>query len=395
MMTVFLSRSKMFCYAIMLLVPVIFLFHPWVAFSEEEPLEKALKTDDAVDDELKYLQEETYVITPSKIPQRIEKAPGTIYVVTDKEFRQIGARYLSEVVQTVPGWYVDEWFQGETMFFSRGATGTYSSRILFMVNSHVVNNVSWGTAIENYANLDLDNVKRIEFVSGPLSSLYGSGASAGVINIITKEGDDVDGLQLTARGGSFDTVEGSALFGKTIKGLEVAAYLNYRNTEGFRGHVDQDQQSVLDQQYGTHASLAPGNMKGDLYQWDAQLTMKYMGLKFDGKYIDKKRDDPFGWRPILDNMSNMQDKDYYLNLSYDVTPTEGLDLMVKAYRNQQSQEWRSHMFPKGALMMTPTGPMITSENRVVEGEIKNSRMGAEAQATYEIVDSNTIVGGIT
>ena len=119
--------------------------------------------------------------------------------MTDKQIRQMGARYLSEVVQTVPGWYVDEWFQGETMFFARGSSGTYASRILFMVNSHVVNNVSWGSAIENYANLDLDNVKRIEFVNGALSSLYGSGASAAVINIITKEGDDVDGLQLNAR----------------------------------------------------------------------------------------------------------------------------------------------------------------------------------------------------
>ena len=108
MMKVFLSRSKMFHCAIMLLVPVFFLLHPWVAFSEEEPLEKALKTDDALEDELKYLQEETYVITPSKIPQRIEKAPGTVHVITDRQIRQMGARYLSEVVQTVPGWYVDQ-----------------------------------------------------------------------------------------------------------------------------------------------------------------------------------------------------------------------------------------------------------------------------------------------
>ena len=389
----FLSGSKMFRSVIMLLVPVLFLLNPWVAFSEE-PLNNALKTGDAVDDELKYLQEETYVITPSKIPQRIEKAPGTIHVITDKQIRQMGARYLSEVVQTVPGWFVGQWFYGQTVFFVRGAAGAMSSRILFMMNSHQVNNVVMGTGIFSYANLDLENVKRIEFVNGPGSALYGSGAESGIINIITKEGDDIDGLQVMARGGSFDSWDGSALFGKTFNGLEVAAYANYRTTEGFRGHVDQDQQSVLDQKYGTHASLAPGSMKGDLYQWDAQLTMKYEGFKFDGKYIDKKRDDPFGFRPILDNTSNFTDKDYYLNLSYDVTPTEGLDLMVKAYRNQQETGEHAQMFPKGSIMMTPGGPMITSVNRFFEGGMKNSRMGAEAQVTYEIVDSNTIVGGI-
>ena len=158
--------------------------------------------------------------------------------------------------------------------------------------------------------------------------------------------------------------------------------------------MDQDQQSVLDERYGTHGSLAPGNMKGDLYQWDAQLTVKYKGLKFDGKYIDRKRDKPFGWRSILDHMSNVHGKDYYLNLSYDLTPTEGLDVMVKAYRNQQTYSERNQMFPKGSVMLTPTGPIITSENEWAEVEYKSSRMGAEAEVVYEIVDSNTIVGGI-
>jgi len=390
----FLSESKMFRYAMTLLMPVFFLLHPGVA-SPEEPVENPIAKEDDLDDELKYLKEETYVITPSKIPQRIEKAPGTIHVVTDKQIRQMGARYLKEVVQTVPGWYVWEMWRGD-VFYARSKAGGFSSEILFMMNSHQVNELFIGSATETYANLDLDNVKRIEFVTGPGSSLYGSGAMAGIINIITKEGDDVDGLQVTGRGGSFNTWEGNALFGKTIHGLEVAAYADYRTTDGFQGHVDQDRQSVLDGLFGTHASLAPGNMKGDAYQWDAQLTLKYEGFKFDGKYIDKKRDWAFGWwSPTLDNMSNQQNKDYYLNLSYDATPTEGLDLMMKAYRNQHSLDQVNQVFPEGAYMMTPRGPMMNSVNRYVDFGIKTSRMGAEAQAAYEIVDSNTLVGGIT
>ena len=50
--------------------------------------------DDELEEELKYLKAETYVITPSRIPQRIEKAPGAIYVVTDRQIRQMGARNL-------------------------------------------------------------------------------------------------------------------------------------------------------------------------------------------------------------------------------------------------------------------------------------------------------------
>ena len=394
MKTLFLSRSKRIRWAVILCLPILFLLHPCGAFSEET-IDDALKSDEELEEELKYLKAETYVITPSKIPQRIEKAPGTVYVVTDRQIRQMGARYLVDVVETVPGWYVWKTYGGGAIVSVRGVTGYASNRVLFMVNSHPVNEVVFGGATELYSYLDLDNVKQIEFVSGPGSALYGSGAMGGIINIITKEGEDVDGLQLTGRGGSFNTWEGNALFGKTIKGLEVAAYLDYRITDGFRGHVERDQQSVLDERYGTHASLAPGNMKGDLYQWDAQLTLKYKGLKFDGKYIDRKGDMPFGWRPILDKMSNIHNQQYYLNLSYDLTVTEGLNLLAKAYKNQESGEYDLQIWPKGSWFPTPAGPRITSENRFTEGERKSSRMGAEVQATYEIVDANTIVSGIT
>ena len=76
-----------------------------------------------MDEELKYLQEETYVITPSRIPQRIEKAPGTIHVVTDRQISQMGVRYLREVIQTVPGWYVWEMWRGDVVYARNSAGG--------------------------------------------------------------------------------------------------------------------------------------------------------------------------------------------------------------------------------------------------------------------------------
>lgn len=394
-MTRFLLRSTPIHCAIILLLPILFLLRPCNAFSEET-IDDVLKPDDALEEELKYLKSETYVITPSRIPQRIEKAPGSIYVVTDKQIRQMGARYLSDVIETVPGWSLFQMPIHGSQILARGVGGGPSAtEILVMVNSQVVNDPLDGGG-KFYLYLDLDNVKQIEFVTGAGSALYGSGAMQGIVNIITKEGEDVDGLQLTGRGGSYNTWETNALFGKTIEGFEVAAYVDYLNTDGFRGHVDQDQQSVLDQRWGTHASLAPGNMKGGGDQWDGQLTMKYKGLKFDGKYFGRKDVTPFGvGRVILDNMSETEDQQYYLNLSYDATLMEGLDLLVKIYRNQYSRNGTNQLFPKDSLIGTPTGPTILSDNKFAEYAGKSRRTGAEAQTTYEIWDANTIVGGIT
>jgi len=62
---------------------MLFLLNPCSAFPEGT-IENALKPDKELEEELKYLKAETYVITLSKIPQPIEKAPGTVYVVTER-----------------------------------------------------------------------------------------------------------------------------------------------------------------------------------------------------------------------------------------------------------------------------------------------------------------------
>ena len=392
-MNLIMSEARIILRSAIPFVLVIFLFFPFPAFSEE-PIESAVNSsDDQLEDELKYLQEETYVITPSRIPQRIEKAPGSIYVVTDKMIYQMGARYLKDVIDTVPGWSITEDISGWGGTSVDGATGTASGYTLFMINSLAVTNPYYGSG-GWYQFLDLDNVKRIEFVTGPGSALYGSGAIAGIVNIITKEGQDVDGLQVTGRGGSFNTWEGNALFGKKIEGFEIAAYLDYMDTDGFRGHVDRDMQTLRDQHFGTHSSLAPGNMKGAEDRWDGQLTMKYRGFKFDGKYNTRKHDMPFGYFPKLDNRSFEDERQYYLNLSYDETVMEGMDLMAKVYRVQFDGSNTRQVASKGSPVLTPSGGTIVSDDLYSKWKGNSRRTGMEAESTYEIWDDNTIVGGI-
>ena len=94
-------------------------------------------------------------------------------------------------------------------------------------------------------------------------------------------------------------------------------------------------------------------------------------------------------------MSKIEQRQYYLNLSYDATVMEGLDLLVKIYRNQYSSNGTSQVYPMDSLIGTPTGPTILSDNKFSEFAQKSRRTGAESQTTYEIWDANTIVGGIT
>jgi iron complex outermembrane receptor protein len=187
------------------------------------------------------------------------------------------------------------------------------------------------------------------------------------------------------------------LFGKTFKGLEVAAYLDYYSTNGFEGWIETDQQSLFDQRFGTNASLAPGYTKGDIDQLHAHLTLKYKGFELDGKYLWRQRQWPLGSRPVLDRISNDEIEAYYLKLSYEFSPLEKLDLVGRAYINQYRWDYMWPMYPKGSLVGTPTiwpGWRILSENIIQYGDLEYYRRGAEVQATYEITDSNTLIAGL-
>ena len=109
----------------------------------------------------------------------------------------MGAKHLDDVLwRVVPSFYSFNQF-GDRIIYARG---TEKPRILIMINGlPSYDLLNQAIIYLNYDVLNVDNVKRIEFVRGPGSALYGANAYDGVINIITKKAEDVDGVELTAR----------------------------------------------------------------------------------------------------------------------------------------------------------------------------------------------------
>ena len=386
-MSAFILRLKLFHVSVIVCFFAVVLFHSVPAVSEENP-EVPTKSDANIEDELKYLQEETYVITGTRIPQQIEKTSHSVFVVTDKEIQQMGARFLTDVIPIVPGWHIYTAHGRMDMMLSRGAGISWGDDILVMVN-----NLPFSSPSIAYRLICIENAKRIEFVSGPGSSSYGSNAMSGVINIITKEGKDIDGAEVTMRGGSFDTRQTNILLGKEVKDLEIALNFNYFETDGYDARIDEDEQTQLDATYGTSASLAPGDIKGDADKYDGQLSLAYKGFKFDGRYHNHSFEFPLGGRNILDDSTNHEQENYLLNLSYEFTLWEGFDLSAKVYRENKEFESFYQGFPQGSLILTPSGPSILAEPLYYKWSGQTEKTGFETQATYDISETNTFVAG--
>jgi len=150
---------------------------------------------DDVSEEDFFKVEEQLVVTASKRAQKISEAPATVYVISDKEIEQYGLVDLKDALKLIPGMIVEDGSYGQLYGGQRGFTGVFQKTLL-MINGREVNNLIANEAFIG-PQFPLHNVKRIEVIAGPGSALYGANAFAGVINIITKTAEEINGAEVS------------------------------------------------------------------------------------------------------------------------------------------------------------------------------------------------------
>jgi iron complex outermembrane receptor protein len=146
---------------------------------------------------LEELMQMRVVTAASKFAQPISDAPSSVVVLTAADIRDFGWRTLADALATLPGLYVTN-DRNYTYLGARGflRPGDYNSRFLLLVDGVRINDAVYDQALIGTEGLiDMDMVKRIEFVPGPGSAVYGSNALFGVINIVTRDGSGLSGVR--------------------------------------------------------------------------------------------------------------------------------------------------------------------------------------------------------
>ena len=171
----------------------------------------------------------------SKFQQKVTEAPSSITIITADEIQKYGYRTVSDLLQSVPGFYVTN----DRNYSYVGVDGIsrptdYSTHLLILIDGHRVNDSVYNAAyVGTEAILDIDLIKRVEIIRGPGSSLYGANAFLGVINIITKRGADLKGVEVSADAGSLQTYRERATYGqKYASGLELLLSETFYNSKG-------------------------------------------------------------------------------------------------------------------------------------------------------------------
>ncbi len=140
----------------------------------------------------------------SRYAQPLANSPASVTVIEQQELQRHGYRNLAEALSSVPGVYVSN-DRNYSYLGVRGFNrpGDYNSRILLLTDGARRNDALYDQAqLGNESPIELDWVKRLEFVSGPASAVYGANALFGIVNAVMLDGGDINGARVTADVGS-------------------------------------------------------------------------------------------------------------------------------------------------------------------------------------------------
>lgn len=173
------------------------------------------------------------VVTATRTETSVKKVGGaSITVITQDEILAKQQNTVEEILKGTPG--LDIVANGgmgtNTSIFLRGSD---SKNTLILVDGIMFNDPSSANRNSNIANLTTDNIERIEIVRGPMSVLYGSNATAGVINIITKKGTGTPKTILGFEGGSYDTWKVYAGNSGGLDRFNYSLNFSYLDSNGF------------------------------------------------------------------------------------------------------------------------------------------------------------------
>ena len=212
------------------------------------------------------------VTSVSKKAEDIRKAPATISVITQNEIIQRGYTDLVEFLNDLPGIQISRYFGPQLAnVYQRGLRTTNTEKTLLLIDG-VEENALWTNWADISRQYSLSNIKQVEVVYGPASTMYGSNAFAGVINIITKNASDLVasdksiGIKAMVGYGSYNQQFADVTFG--YKKNIVSATLTTRVFKS--GSHDLSSQSFFD--YNTDAYNA--------FDYKSILSIKSGAQKF-------------------------------------------------------------------------------------------------------------------
>lgn len=283
---------------------------------------------------------EEIVVTASRYPQLISESPASITVVTAKEIQASGAINVADALRLVSGVDIKStgYLWGENTIRLRGST---SDQILLLVDGRR-NNSPQG-AWNQFDNISLGDIEKIEVVRGPASALYGADAVGGVVNIITKKGVKPE-TNISASLSTFNTQKYSITHSLSHKALNGFFAAESTRSDGQRPNSDYDGQNFKGKVTWNIREKVDLALSAGLYQATKGVPNTIVTPSLTDRQTDRK-----GYIDLSGNLGNIEVRTYQnqfdrkfssATISQHKNWTDGIELGLNLPYLSSGFEWR-------------------------------------------------------
>lgn len=226
------------------------------------------------------------VVTASKVTQKLTEVPATVRSFNAKQIQQLGFTNLKDIFRALPGFDVSYDSQGEvrTLVVGRGILGNQKLTVLQDGRKY---SPTTGERFVYGHNMPLSHIKQVEVVYGPGSALYGADAFSGVVNMISKNGADINGIESNISYVDTDAWVSDITIGHELNnGLDYIFYLNRYHGKDYQFEDKYTDYQIVKQYQGALGELA------------VEYPIENWNLFFDGHYENWSFG--FDWQHMLE-----------------------------------------------------------------------------------------------
>lgn len=230
------------------------------------------------------------VVTGSRTQQRLADVMPSVSVITQEDLERTRPVNVLQALQGEPGLEVVRNGPIPSIFLR----GSNSTQFVLLIDGVKVGDD--GTGVSGLENIPIGQIDHIEIVRGNASSVYGSKAMGGVIQVFTKGGQGMTGPNASVSYGSRNTVNATAGYGIAHEGTKISLNLNHQQSDGY-------QAINLNQYPGTNPSTnayLTDSISGQISQVitkGQEVGAKIFYTKNNYKYANPVAADAFGSQP--------------------------------------------------------------------------------------------------
>ncbi|MDX2187133.1 MAG: TonB-dependent receptor [Opitutaceae bacterium] len=221
------------------------------------------------------------IVTASKNPLALGDTPAAVHVITGEEMARLGALSFPQALRYAPGVDVGQISTFQWSVSMRGFNGQFANQLLVLMDGRSILNPNNGGVSWYNHDTFLPDLDRIEIVRGSAGSLWGSNATNGVINILTKDASDTLGFAARVGGGNLTPVLVSARQGFKLNRTTFArVYAKYARFSGIPLSVSEADQGEWQRLQGGfrldhHGDEARFTLQGDVYRTAADTVYPF------------------------------------------------------------------------------------------------------------------------